>query len=355
MKILLLGDYSSLHVNLKNGLLKLGHQCSLATDGDGYKNTSFSDIPFPRSKFSSIRKIKKLLFPILNLRKFYNFDVVQLINSDIFGGTKYFYNQYIISRIRKHNPRIFLSACGTDSYVYLNRKKLKYNPYDSTIELDLKGKNPYLLKYNLQNNDFVVNLVDKIIPSMYSYSFPYISNTKLSNTIPLPIDTLKYSFSKQIFYNNKITIFHGLNRPGFKGTYYIKEAMERILKKYPDKVEVIIDGNMPIEVYLKLMDKVNIIVDQCLSYDYGMNALYGMAKGKVVLSGNEIESQKHFNRFDIPVINILPSVDDIYSKLEKLILNKDKIIEIGHQSRLYVEDFHDSVKVAKQYLKIWMS
>jgi hypothetical protein len=75
--------------------------------------------------------------------------------------------------------------------------------------------------------------------------------------------------------------------------------------------------------------------------------------GKVVLSGNEPECGKEFGRDDIPVINIKPSVEDIYNKLEKLVLNKKCLEEIGYKSRKFVEDFHDYKKVAKQYLETW--
>ena len=37
MKILLLGDFSAVHKNLKDGLLELGHDVVLASDGDGFK------------------------------------------------------------------------------------------------------------------------------------------------------------------------------------------------------------------------------------------------------------------------------------------------------------------------------
>ena len=39
MNILLLGDFSALHKNLKDGLVELGHNVTIASDGDGYKRT----------------------------------------------------------------------------------------------------------------------------------------------------------------------------------------------------------------------------------------------------------------------------------------------------------------------------
>ena len=37
MKILLLGDYSAVHKNLKEGLCSLGHEVDFASNGDGWK------------------------------------------------------------------------------------------------------------------------------------------------------------------------------------------------------------------------------------------------------------------------------------------------------------------------------
>jgi glycosyltransferase involved in cell wall biosynthesis len=355
MKILLLGDYSSLHLTLKKSLNLLGHKTFLVSNGDGFKKIGGYDLLIPNSKNILVLYFQRILFLFFSLKKLKNYDIVQLINPNIFGGLKFGFNQYILKYTYKNNNKLFLAACGTDYYVYKSRLEFRYNPYDTHVKLDLNNFNPYTKKSYINNNDLVVNLVNKIIPSMYSYYLPYTWSNKLAESVPLPIGLDKINLISQVFQNGKISIFHGLNRPGFKGTYYIIEAMEKIQKKYPDKVEIIIDGKIPIDKYLKLMDKVNIIVDQCLSYDYGMNALYGMAKGKVVLSGNEIESQNHFKRSNIPVINILPSVEDIFNKLEFLILNPNKIIEIGQNSRLFVEDFHDSIKIAKEYLKIWSS
>ena len=129
--------------------------------------------------------------------------------------------------------------------------------------------------------------------------------------------------------------------------------MEKLKENYPNEVEIVIDGKMPLNKYLKVLEETNVVIDQALSYEYGMNAIYSMAMGKVVLSGNEPECQQEFGRTDIPVINILPSEDDIYNKLEQLVLNKESVIEIGKKSRQFVEDFHHYVKVAQQYIDTW--
>jgi hypothetical protein len=127
----------------------------------------------------------------------------------------------------------------------------------------------------------------------------------------------------------------------------------RILKqKYPNKIEISIKGGMPLAEYIKVLRESNIIIDQCKSYSYGMNAIYSMALGKVVLSGNEPECIKEFGRNDIPIINILPEVNDIVNKLQRFIEQPSLINEYGKKGREFVEDFHNDIMVAKQFLDL---
>ena len=355
MRVLLIEDYSGFHKNLKEGLIELGHDVHIATRGDGFKETTTSDLPFFNSKNKIARKLEKIYFPIFNLKKYYGYDIVQLINHDVFGGLKFKYNQFLINRLKANTGKLFVAAAGTDYFVYNNRNQFSYNPYDESLATDFNNGNPYIKKEYIRNNKEIISLVDGIIPIMYDYALAYRNQTNVVKTIPLPINTKKIDFIPQTIKNNKLKIFHGLNRTGFKGTKYIKEAMFMIKEKYPDDVELIIDGKMPLKKYLELLKDSNIVIDQALSYSYGMNAVYSMAMGKVVLSGNEPECQEEFCRMDIPIINIKPSVEDIYNKLEKLVLDKTSVIEIGKKSRLFVEEFHNHVKVAQQYIDTWNS
>lgn len=355
MKILLIGDFSGFHKNLKEGLDELGHIVHIAASGDGYKNTTNSDIYVPNSKYKIIKGLRKITFPFAHIKDYYGYDVVQANSHNAFGGAQIYYSSIQLKKIKKKTGKLFLTSCGTDYFMYKCRNELKYNPIDESINIDLSGKNRYLNKIYIQNNKDVANLVDGIIPITYIYRLAYNNHMNLMNTIQLPINSDKVKYIPQKIENNRLKIFHGITREGFKGTKYIREAMAKLKENYPNDVDIIIDGKMPLKDYLKVLEETNVVVDQALSYSYGMNAIYSMAMGKVVLSGNEPECQQEFGRSDIPVINIEPSVDDIYKKLEELLLNKSRVIDIGEKSRLFVEDFHHHVKVAQKYLDTWNS
>jgi glycosyltransferase involved in cell wall biosynthesis len=255
----------------------------------------------------------------------------------------------MIKKIVKRPEDIYLSLCGNEfiynSYLASMRKK---NP-DEVI----KRQNPT----NREKKVFKTFSphIPNVIPVMYDYAEPYrasklAENFKLQPTIPLPLDLTDIRFENTI--KDKLVIFYGLNRAS-KGTHIICEALNIIKNKFPN-VEVIIDGNMPFDEYLKVIRRANIIVDQCYTFGYGMNAIYSMAMGKVVLSCNEPECQREFKRSDIPILNIEPDVNQIVNTIENLILNPFLIQDLSLKSRRFVEEFHESKIVAKQYIDVFM-
>ena len=344
-----------MHTNVYQALIELGYKVDISSNSDGFKNIGDSTIRFlfKPSNSKLLRAYRKLVFPFKNLKSYYGYDIVQLIDHNIFGGAKFGYNHFILKRIKKKSEKMFLLSIGSSFYYYQLIDKLRYHPLKEHIKIDGISEKIFNKYSNRRNNQKVVQLVDKIIPSTYSYRLAYNDFHNLDSTIPFPLNLKTIKSVEQSFNNDKITVLHGLLREGFKGSKYIIPAMERLKTNYPDRVEIIIDGKMPLEKYKKILAQTNILVDQALSYEYGMNALYAMSMGKVVLSGNEPESRMDMGRDDIPVINILPDENDIYLKLEELILNKEKIIEVGQKSRKYVEEVHDSIVVAKKYLAAW--
>ena len=89
MRILLIGEFSGVHNNLKKGLTILGHKVTLAADGDGYRGFGY-DIRLTLYKGLIWGKIKNILYFLINLRKFIGYDVIQFINP---FSLPYYYHQ----------------------------------------------------------------------------------------------------------------------------------------------------------------------------------------------------------------------------------------------------------------------
>lgn len=353
MKILLLGDFSAVHKNLKDGLAELGHDVVLASDGDGFKNIprDFDLKPKLPSLLGKIEIRIKLLFYLFT--KFKDFDVVQLINA--FHFYKFFFpNRFFIKRLKKSNRKFILLAAGSDSYYWkFGKSRVEYSPHEDALKYDLKKNyHPYQKNRMFRFNEFVANIVDGIIPVHYEYKICYENHKNLLNFIEQPMNCKEIPYLENNV-KDKIIIFHGLNRYGFKGTRHIEKAFKILAEKYPQELELIIDGNLPIDEYMNVMKGTNIVIDQTNSYSLGVNGLYALAMGKVVLGGAEPESLKCMKVSSSPAINIKPDVNNIVSEIENLINKKSEIKKIGLDSRKFVENIHGHIKIAQKYVDTW--
>lgn len=354
MKILLLGEFSSLYKNLKEGLEELDHEVVTISSGDGYRKIR-SDISLSSKLPGLLGKLHTKLKPLMIINELKGFDVVQVINPFIFYH-RFFPNKFFYKFLRKHNNKLFFSAAGDDAYFWkFGRVELKYGPFEDFLKYDLKSNSYFLMSKKAFNlNNYLISKSNGIIPIMYEYEISYKDNPKTLSTIPIPINTSKVNYTENIV-KDKLVIFHGLTRYGFKGTRHIEAAYDILRKKYPDELELIIDGGMSLDEYLKTINRANIIIDQSNSYSLGVNGVYSLAMGKVVIGGAEPESLISHNIISSPVINIKPNAKSIVQAVEYLLQNRSKIPSMGLESRKYAEDVHDYVKIAKKYIEVWES
>jgi glycosyltransferase involved in cell wall biosynthesis len=355
MKILLLGEFSAFHSNLKEGLLSQGHEVTIASSGDGWKKIN-SDIKIGTNRKGVLGKLDSLVNLVKALPKLKGYDVVQFIDPVLFP--KFLgINKAIVKFIFSNNRKIFLVAAGATSKISViadfSQNRFKY----PQLYQEIKKINPDMWSQTQKGrhyNTFFLENINGVIPIMHEYAqgFRDINYPKLCPTIPIPmnIETIKY---KENIIRDKIVFFHGLNREGMKGTPLISKAMKKLEKTYPNEVKCIIDGRMPLEKYLCFLETVNVVIDQAYSVSVGVNGVYNLAMGKVVVGGGEPEFLSEFNLSESPLMPIKPDFENIYQQLEWLVKNKNKITNMGLESRKFSEALHDYKKVASQYIDAW--
>lgn len=350
MKILLLGEFSSLHRYLKEGLEALGHEVYFAASTDGWKGISGQDFLFKDTE-GPLQSIKDSISFVFKLGKF---DVIQLITSRIFT---LYTNYFLIKYLKTKTKCLSLCAAGTDYYTLkcLENGNLEYGveAFDPSIKLDYSNRN---LRgcISILNGKYVPYLADVIIPSLYEYSISYKKFKTLYNVIGFPINYDKINYQNNEV-KGKVVFFHGLNRELAKGTPIIRRAFAMLQDKYQNEVEIIVKGHMPFDKYLDVISKTNVVVDQCCDYGYGINACVSMAQGKVVLSGCRKETLDALNIESTPMILAKPDSNFLFKQMEKIIENKAMIPKIGFASCQYIKQHHDYKMIAKQYIEAWKS
>lgn len=114
MKILLVGEYSRLHLTLAEGLRNLGHEVVVASNGDGFKNFE-RDVDLSRKSSGIVDTLSAIVDFYRKISRFKEFDVVQLINPN-FTTLNVGFNEKFFAKLKKNNKKIFLGAFGDDSY-----------------------------------------------------------------------------------------------------------------------------------------------------------------------------------------------------------------------------------------------
>jgi len=364
MKILLIGEYSNLHWSLAEGLRSLGHDVTVASNGDGFKDYK-RDIDLLRKSSGIKDTLDTLLAVIKNLHNFKGYDVVQLINP-CFTQLNIKINALLYRFLKRHNKKVFLGAFGVDSFwikACLQKDIYKYS------EFFINGKENHLadnerlkhlwLKTSWEDlNIEIADTCNGIIACLYEYykayeSFEVYSDKLKYIPLPIKITSVPYQENKS---GDIVKFFIGINkdRSEFKGTNIMLKALERLCHNYEDRAEMLVAESVPYNEYKRMMQDSNVVLDQLYSYTPAMNGLLAMAMGKVLVGGGEPEMYTLLNEEEIkPIINVFPSEDDVYKKLEWLLLNKEQIPSLGEQSRLFVEKYHDYKKVALQYISFW--
>ncbi len=161
-----------------------------------------------------------------------------------------------------------------------------------------------------------------------------------------------------ILQTENIRFFIGINkaRNQFKGTDRLYGGLKRLHEKYPDKIDLLVAESLPYDEYYKMVLSSDILLDQLYSYSPAMNGLLAMAMGKILVGGGEPEMYGLLDeKENFPIVNVYPSDEDIFNKLESILLQKNELPEMAEKSRKFVEDHHDYIKVAKQYVDFWNS
>ncbi len=364
MKILLMGEYSNVHATLAEGLRKLGHKVTVLSNGDFWKNYP-RDINMVRTpgKLGGIIYMMKFFTIVHKLR---GYDIVQLINP-MFLELKAEHIMPIYRFLRKHNKKVILGAFGMD-YYWVSKccedKHLRYSDFNIGEKLRtnkdaLAERRDWLGTAKERLNKIIAEDCDGIVTGLYEYWSCYQPSFPRKTTfIPFPIHTYTQPSTIPDVPHKKLRLFIGINksRNEYKGTDIMLSAAQAIARKYPDTVELRIAENVPFRQYVEMMNGSDAILDQLYSYTPSMNPLEAMAHGIICIGGGEPENYEIINEKELrPIINVQPTYESVYEKLEYLATHKDRIPMLKRQSIEYINRHHEYLKVAQAYEDFYLA
>lgn len=221
------------------------------------------------------------------------------------------------------------------NYVY-------FKTLDELHKIYPEKEDKYKLRKIKENEKYVdITIVD---------DYPLLLYSPNSVVIHMAIDLSKFEFTGSENRNKMIKIVHAPSHREKKGTMYILPVIEKLLNEKYDIDFILLENRTNNEV-IEICKNSDIIIDQLLLESYGVFLIENMAFGKPVLCRIDEKLMKYYP--DIPILRSDP--DNIYDNLKLLIENPDLRKELGEKGRKYVEENHDSKKIAKQVLEIYKS
>ena len=351
MRILLLGEYSNVHATLAEGLRTLGHQVTVASNGDFWKD-------YPRDIDLSRRPGK--LGGISLMARLGGFDIVQLINP-MFLELKAARIAPVYRYLRRHNRAMVMGAMGMDYYWVsecTRNMPLRYSDFNlghqlRTDECALREQHDWIGTDKERLNRLIATDSDAIVAGLYEYHVCYEPHFphKL-HYIPLPVK----SQPAQPAMHTPLRVFIGISRgrSQYKGTDIMLRAAEDVAARHPEDMQLVKVEGVPFDSYRQLMEGSDILLDQLYSYTPSMNTLLAMSKGIVCLSGGEPEGYAILNEDRLrPIVNVLPTYQSVVDKLEELLAHPERLPRLKAESIEFVGRHHDYLRVAKQYEELY--
>ena len=361
MKILLIGEYSNVHATLAEGLRTLGHQVTVVSNGDFWKDYPRDiDVSRKPGRLGGLWLLAKIYAILPRLR---GYDVVQLINP-LFFEVKAERLFPIYRYLRKHNKKVFLGGFGMDWYwvhTCTQEKPLRYSDFNfgDTLRTDpeaLKYQHDWLGTSKERLNKMIADDCDGIITGLYEYWVCYHpAFPEKTVYIPYPVK-MPTHYATTRAKSSKVVIFIGINRErsAYKGTDIMLRAAMDIRCQYSHKMKLLVAESVPFEEYQQMMEHSDAILDQLYAYTPSMNPLMAMSKGIICIGGGEPENYEILNETELrPIINVEPNYESVYHELEQLVLHPERIPELKRQSVQYIKKHHDFLKVAMLYLDVW--
>lgn len=366
MKILLLGEYSNVHHTLALGLRSLGHEVTVASNGDGWKSYP-RDIDLRRPSKSVWHGLYYYLKMRASWKRFSGYDVVQLINP-IFLDLKAERHPWFYRYLRQHNKRVVLGAFGMDHYYVkacLDFKTFRYSDFNMGQHERHSADNDEFKRDWLHGakglwGDHVVHDADAIVAGLYEYYVSYQAHCPCAGKlhfIPFPIvcGCEEPDFTRQA--GAPLRIFIGVQRARsvYKGTDIMLRAVERLERDFPDEVQVARAESVPFSRYVEMMEHSEVILDQLYSYTPAMNALEAMSRGLITVGGGEPEHYQLLGESTLrPIINVQPHEQSVYEALVHLLRHRDTLVpQLRRESVLYVRRHHDHIRVARAYESLY--
>lgn len=282
---------------------------------------------------------------VIFLRSLFDYDVFFISFDGYFiGNTPLWRIQAPIFKLA--NKKVVVIPYGADSYVYkrirslelLNGLLMSY-PDGAKNQKKIANKVDYWCKHA----DLVLSGI--MGPDGFG-RWDVLSHSSLCIDVDMWRPSKKHSSKSSV-----IKIAHAPNHRGFKGTEFIIQVVEKLIKEGVNIELKLIEKMQNDAVRDYLCNEADILIEQLVCTGHGLNAIEGLAAGIPVISNleNTLYTQQ-FRRWSFldesPIVSADP--ESLEKVLKRLVCDVDLRKSLGEAGVKYVRKYHSYE--ASQYL-----
>ena len=357
-KILLVNDTRGAQEYLMRAFLDMGIHCDFAYFGWSTINRIENQLNFdPYRNMGFFGKLLRPIANVINLSHLGDYDVASFVHRISFIDRPNRLRYLDLPILRKKVSVMSYTALGCDELGFIaGNGKLPYSPCDTCqAEDDIRHYCPKVVRPSFNRAVKALNSYFDCAFSMgveYSHLGEHFKNHL--QPMPLPVDLSEIPWRPSISKRNqKVKIIHTPSRAGFKGTDIVLKSIALLTEIRKDFTFDIISG-LSFKDYIAAVAEADIVIDQVWSQSPGMNALWLLGMGKIVLSGNTVMAGEYMQEYkSSPIINADPDPAVLCQTLNELISDKMNFSAYSESGLKYLETNHDHRKVAKRYLDAW--
>ncbi len=173
---------------------------------------------------------------------------------------------------------------------------------------------------------------------------------EMTSFCPYVIPDLEKIKTRQepFFTDDKVHFVHAPTDRAAKGTEVICRTMAQLEEKYPDAIRFSLIENLPRSRALELYRTADVMIDQIMIGWYGGVAVEVMKSGIPVacyIEESDLQFVPEEMRRDLPIYRV--SEDTLFTQLEKLLLDREQIPEMGAQASAFVDKWHNPERISQ--------
>ncbi len=355
MRVLLINEASGVHAYLKRGLAALGHEVVLANTARPNSQLRPTDISFAVVGATKLHRLASIVGSHFKLRSLERFDIANYINTlSIFANKITRYSD--IDILKKSGTLLSYYGLACDEAALLRVRPdaaalacpgcMQYDKLGRACAETILARRPKAANY-AGNFDFSVSSA-----YVYAHCHSFFPHAVKAN-IQLPVDVSTLPFRPALG-KSKPLIVHSPTRRGFKGTYFVLEAL-KILTQWRSDFEFRLVEDLSHAAYLEVMRDCDIYIDQVHSEDaHGVAALENLACGKVVISGNgQLNSTDFPFVAEAPIVRASADPQTLARRIGDILDRKNEFEMMADAGRRYVSKHHDHITVASKFVDLW--